>query len=71
VDEGKTGYLAGAKDEDRFTKCLLEIIENSELRVKMADLSRKKAQTYEWDRMLDQLVRYYNEILTFNNHQGG
>ncbi len=70
VDDGQTGYLAGATDEERFTKCLLDIIENSDLRGKMADMSRKKAQSYDWDRMLDQLVSYYNEIVTFNNHQG-
>jgi phosphatidylinositol alpha 1,6-mannosyltransferase len=67
VDDGKTGYQVEASDEARFTECLLEIIESSELRNKMASLSRIKAQSYDWERILDQLVSYYDEILMNNS----
>ncbi len=63
VDDGKTGYQVEASDEERFTECLLEIIKNKELRNKMASLSRIKAQSYDWERILDQLISYYDEIL--------
>ncbi len=66
VDDGRTGYLVGATDEQRFTQYLQQIIDNNELRSRMADASRGKAQSYDWDKILDQLISYYNEIIPVN-----
>lgn len=63
VDDGQTGYLVGATDEELFTNNLLGIADNSALRGKMAEASRKKAQSYDWGRILDQLISYYYEII--------
>ncbi len=64
VDDGVTGYLVDAGDEQKFTEYLLEISGNEGLRNKMGTTSRQKAQLYEWERILDQLVSYYEEIMT-------
>jgi phosphatidylinositol alpha 1,6-mannosyltransferase len=66
VEDGQTGFLVGATDEERFTKCFMQVIENKEFRTRMAEACRKKAQSYDWDKILDQLISYYNEIISFN-----
>ncbi len=63
VENGVNGFLADATDLDSFTRSLTEIINSSELRNKMASMSRKRAQSYEWERILDQLISYYEEII--------
>lgn len=63
VEHGVNGYLTDATDEDAFISSLLEIINSNELRNKMASMSRKRAQSYEWERIMDQLVSYYEEVI--------
>ncbi len=70
VEQGTNGYLVDATDQNAFTSSLLEIINSSEMRNKMATMSRKKAQSYEWERIMDQLISYYDELIPDSSRSG-
>ena len=63
VEHGVNGYIADATDQKAFISFLLDIINSSGMRNKMATMARKRAQNYEWERIMDQLVSYYDELI--------
>lgn len=63
VDEEVNGYLADAADHDAFVEYLKSVANSAELRSGLATASRNKAESYEWERILDQLLSYYQELI--------
>lgn len=63
VEDGSNGFQAGVNDRERFMQYLLDIIRDSKLQRSMSEKALEKAQAYDWEHILDQLVGYYREIL--------
>jgi len=64
VSHGETGFLAELGDVDRMAEYTLEIIQNRDLRKKMAAAGRHRAvETYDQSAIVPQYERYYEEVL--------
>ncbi|MEX0686122.1 MAG: glycosyltransferase family 1 protein [Balneolales bacterium] len=59
VDEGETGFIGWADDTDKFASYINLLAENGQKRTQMAINARKKAQQYEWDKVMNKLLEYY------------
>lgn len=69
VDDGVNGYLADAVDHGAFVEHLGSVLNNTSLRFELAQASRKNAEMYKWDRILDQLLSYYHELARPDIHK--
>src|SRR5262249_4801459 len=64
VSHGETGFLAELGDVDRMAEYALEIIENRDLRQKMAAAGRLRAvEAYDQSAIVPQYERYYEQVL--------
>jgi glycosyltransferase involved in cell wall biosynthesis len=63
VEHQETGYLADPGQTDTFLEHVSTLIKNPGLRYRMGEAARTKAQQYDWDAIMSQLVSYYDEIL--------
>ena len=57
------GFRTAPDNETGFAEFLLEISINQSLRNEMAEASRQQAELYDWNRILDQLLLYYEDVL--------
>lgn len=63
VEHGENGFLAPADRTGLFYDYIQQLIEDGELRQKMADSSYCKAKKYSWDLINGNLLSYYKEVL--------
>lgn len=64
VIHGETGFLAELGDVDRMAEYSLEIIQNRDLRKKMAAAGRRRAvEHYDQSAIVPQYEHYYEEVL--------
>lgn len=63
VESGVNGFLAPPKKTGEFAKQVKAIVEDDELRQKMAKAARQKALAYAWDKINAELVENYREAL--------
>ena len=57
------GVLIQPRDPAAFADAVLKLLQNTELSEKMGKLGREKAMQYSWDKVVDDLVEYYKEVL--------
>lgn len=62
VDEGVTGFIA-PPDVTAFTNKLNQLAGDAALRAEMGAAGRKKALTFSWDAVLDDLITNYREAM--------
>lgn len=62
VREGITGYLVAPGDSQTFLDRVSRLVCDSALRTKMGCAARTAAQQYEWDRVLQRIAGYYEEL---------
>ncbi|MEX0680232.1 MAG: glycosyltransferase family 1 protein [Balneolales bacterium] len=62
VTNDVNGFLAPALDVSTFIEYIRKIAENRELKDRMASESRIIAERYDWNRILENLTIYYQEI---------
>jgi glycosyltransferase involved in cell wall biosynthesis len=62
VHDGINGFLAEPGNSESFLDKVETLIANPELRRTMGMRARESAEAYEWDRVLRQMVEYYEEI---------
>ena len=62
VEQGVSGFLAPPRDSEAFLAGVERLVADDELRRTMSANARKAAESYEWDRILAQLVAYYEEL---------
>ncbi|MEO5588470.1 MAG: glycosyltransferase family 1 protein [Gemmatimonadaceae bacterium] len=62
VEEGRTGYLASARDTSTLASRVEELIQDTSARRRFSAAATAAAQRYEWPRVLDKLVSYYAEL---------
>ncbi|HXV16274.1 MAG TPA: glycosyltransferase family 1 protein [Gemmatimonadaceae bacterium] len=62
VEDGVTGFLAPPRNSAAFLERAQQLVENDALRMEMSLNARRAAESYEWDRVLAQIVSYYEEL---------
>ena len=63
VDHEENGYLAPVEKSDLFYTYIETLVQNTDLRKKMADASRQKAGNYSWQNINGKLLSYYEQVL--------
>ena len=62
VEDGANGFLATPRNADEFLEKVELLIRDIELRRRMGAEARNRAESYDWSRVLAQIVSYYEEI---------
>lgn len=63
VEDGREALLAPPQDEEGLAKALARLIEDPDLRARLATEGRRRVEAFRWSRVGDQVVSYYNEVL--------
>ena len=63
VTDGVTGFLVAPRDSSAFLARIGQLIGDAALRARMSEAARVSARQYEWNRILDQIIGYYEEVL--------
>ncbi len=63
VEDGREALLAPPQDEESLAKALARLIDDPELRLKLATEGRRRAEEFRWERVGDQVEAYYRELL--------
>jgi glycosyltransferase involved in cell wall biosynthesis len=63
VEDGMNGFLVPLGDVAALSEALGRLIESRELREKMGEESRKKAEAYSLERVLQEMERIYRRFL--------
>lgn len=63
VESGVNGFLSAPKRTEEFAECIMKIVNDSELRTKMAQVARQKALAYDWNNINEGLLVNYREAL--------
>lgn len=71
VEHGISGFLAPAGDSDAFLDAVTQLVSNPVLRQKMGARALENAETYEWEKVLSHIPRYYDEILNPGSNTSG
>jgi len=67
VINGKTGILVEPENCEEFSKNLIRLIRDRELRKKMGESAREWAYNFNWDSIASQQEDFYKEINKINN----
>lgn len=70
VDEGVTGFLVSARDEDGLAARLAQLATDGALRRRMGEAARTRALGYSWDAVLSGLLESYRAVLREAREQG-
>lgn len=62
VENAANGFLATPRDPASFLEKVELLIRDPELRTRMGNEARSRAEEYDWSRVLAQIVSYYGEI---------
>lgn len=62
VTDSVTGFLAPPRDSAAFLDRTSRLVENEALRSAMGTAARSSAEKYEWSRILELIVSYYEEL---------
>lgn len=71
VEDGKTGLLFECGNVEDLAEKVITLLENKELREKMGKEGRERAKEFTWDKIAEQTVDLYREMLlnmTTNKH---
>ena len=63
VDEGVTGFLVNARDEDGLAARLTTLVNDEALRRRMGEAARARALGYSWETILSGLLASYRQVL--------
>ena len=64
VEEGVTGHLVSARDEQALAARLAALAEDPVLRQRMGEAARTRALDYSWDHILSGLLASYMDVLS-------
>jgi D-inositol-3-phosphate glycosyltransferase len=62
VEDGVTGFLVPAGDEEALAQNLQLILSDGTLRKRLAANARQKAQQYTWQKVADRIIELYEEL---------
>jgi phosphatidylinositol alpha 1,6-mannosyltransferase len=63
VEDGVTGRLVSARDEDGLAEALAALASDTGLRRRMGEASRQRALGYSWETILSGLLASYRRVL--------
>lgn len=63
VDEGTTGRLCPPGDVSAFAEATRELVLDDSLRDRMGTAAFERAQRFSWEKILSQMLQYYDEVL--------
>ena len=63
VDNGETGLLFEPKDEVSLANAIVSLMQQPELRARMAAKGRVHVQRFSWDRVASEVLSYYDQLL--------
>jgi phosphatidylinositol alpha-mannosyltransferase len=63
LTHGEEGLMALPKDPDGLAEALITLIDDPSLRDKMARKGKRRAQSYSWARVSQQVLSYYERLL--------
>lgn len=61
--DGNRGFLIRPRDPQAFADAVLELLRNRPLSDEMGKLGRAKALHYSWDKIVDEVVEFYEEVI--------
>lgn len=64
VKDGETGLLSVYSDIDSFARHMIRLLEDKDLRDKMAKSAREIAQNYSWKNIVQAIEIVYNRVIT-------
>lgn len=64
VKDGETGLLSVYSDIDSFARHMIRLLEDKDLRDKMAKSAREIAQNYSWKNIVQAIETVYNRVIT-------
>jgi glycosyltransferase involved in cell wall biosynthesis len=63
VDDGSTGFLCEPRNADDFAAKAELLARDAGLRARMGAAARKKAEEYEWHRVLEEMMANYQRVV--------
>ena len=63
ITDGSDGYLIPVNDENMMADRICRLIEDDELRKKMGQAAKIKAQSYQIEPIIDRWMNLFNELL--------
>jgi phosphatidylinositol alpha-mannosyltransferase len=66
LDDGTSGAIFISEDSDDLADTVLNLLENSQMREKIAIAGFEKAKSFDWDSVGDQILSVYEMALTGN-----
>ena len=63
VDNGETGLLFEPKDEVSLANAIVSLMQQPDLRARMAAKGRVHVQRFSWDRVASEVLSYYDQLL--------
>jgi len=64
VTDGENGFLVPAQDESELALALEKLVEDDDLRMKMAENNRRKVEEYfKWSKIVDRVEKVYREVI--------
>ena len=63
VEDGKTGLLFESGNIEDLAEKVIMLLKNKELREKMGEAGRERAKEFTWDKIAEQTVGVYKEII--------
>lgn len=63
VEDGKTGLLVEAGNVEELTEKIIMLLQNEYLREKMGKAGREKIKNFTWDKIAQQTVEVYKEVI--------
>lgn len=64
VEDGKTGLLFESGNVEELAEKIIMLLRDEELREKMGEAGRERAKEFTWDKIAEQTVDLYKEILS-------
>ncbi len=62
VEEGKNGLFSETGDDVDIAKKIIYLLKNDNIREKMGEDARKKAEEFSWEMIAEETDKVYNEV---------
>jgi phosphatidylinositol alpha-mannosyltransferase len=66
LDDGDSGAIFASEDADDLAETIINLLENSQMREKIAFAGYEKAKSFDWDAVGDQILSVYEMALAGN-----
>lgn len=63
VENGVTGFLTNYGDEKGLAEKIIYLLENGDVREKMGESGRKKAENYSWESITEKTEKVYKDVI--------